>query len=138
MEHAINLTESELTPCFNDPYITNFLRNDDAQDMKLVDYEYAANNDPCYDLGVYAGELFLYEDQEREMITYYYGEFDEQKFARMKLYKIAGDIKWVFWSCIQNTISKLDFEYIKYGYYMMYRMLNFAADPHFDDWLERA
>jgi thiamine kinase-like enzyme len=106
--------------------------------MKLIDYEYAANNDPCYDLGIFSGEVFLYEDQEKNMIRQYYGEFDSRQFARIKLYKIAGDIKWVFWSCIQNKISKIDFEYIKYAYYMLHRMKVFVKDPDFKSWLNLA
>jgi thiamine kinase-like enzyme len=138
IEKSINKSKYNPVPCHNDLYVTNFMWNKDTQDMKLIDYEYAANNDPCYDLGIYSGEIFLYEDQEKEMIKRYFGEFNIQKYARMKLYKIAGDIKWVFWSCIQNTISKLDFEYIKYGYYMLHRMKVFVKDSNYNTWLKMA
>ena len=47
---ALEASGLDLVPCFNDPMAGNFML-DDAGTIMLIDYEYASNNDRCYDLG---------------------------------------------------------------------------------------
>ena len=43
----------------------NFMLGADKSVM-LIDYEYASNNDRCYDLGIWCGEMFFSEAVEAE------------------------------------------------------------------------
>lgn len=54
---ALEASGLDIVPCFNDPMPGNFLR-DEAGTILLIDYEYASNNDRCYDLGALSGEMF--------------------------------------------------------------------------------
>ena len=54
----------DLTPCFNDPMPGNFLVSEDPtapKPMKLIDYEFASNNERSYELGVLFAEMFYDE-----------------------------------------------------------------------------
>ncbi|WP_292097473.1 phosphotransferase, partial [Mesorhizobium sp.] len=49
---ALEAAGLDLVPCYNDPAPANFLIADDGS-ILIVDYEYASNNDRCYDLAVW-------------------------------------------------------------------------------------
>jgi len=132
---ALEASGLDLTSCFNDPIAMNFMLSATAETMLLVDYEYASNNDRCYDLGVWFGEMFFSERVENELIERYFGRVASHIFARVQLHKALADIKWGYWSLVQMKQSTLDFDYAKYGAWKFLRARSIMHDWRWPDWL---
>ncbi|WP_428487130.1 phosphotransferase [Rhodopila sp.] len=131
---AVTASGLDLVPCFNDPMPGNFLVAQDKSVM-MIDYEFAANNDRAYDLGVWFGEMFFSPEQEMALVEYYMGSCNAATLARTTIYKALADIKWATWSMVQERISAVDFDYRKYGVWKYMRARNVIADPRWPDWL---
>lgn len=142
LERQYRLARSELersgldiTPCFNDPMPGNFMLNAARDRMLLIDYEYASNNDRCYELGIWFGEMFFEESVESELIERYFGEVREAIVARCQVYKALADIKWGCWSIVQARQSELAFDYSKYGAWKFLRARSVMHDWRWPSWL---
>lgn len=131
---ALEASGLDLVPCFNDPMAGNFMV-DDAGTIMLIDYEYASNNDRCYDLGIWFGEMFFEEPEELALIEHYFGHADKATVARVTLHKALADVKWSTWSMVQNKISALDFDFFKYGAWKHMRARSIIQDPRWESWL---
>lgn len=131
---ALEASGIDLVPCFNDPMAGNFLIAPDKSIM-LIDYEYASNNDRCYDIGIWCGEMFFSEAVEAEIIEEYFGRFDPRMKARLVVHKALADIKWSTWAMVQNMVSALDFDFYKYGAWKHMRARSIMQDPRWIDYL---
>jgi thiamine kinase-like enzyme len=129
---ALEASGLDMAPCFNDPMAGNFMI-DDAGTIMLIDYEYASNNDRCYDLGIWFGEMFYTPDVEHELIEAYFGEVRPEIVARVTIHKALADIKWALWSFVQQKVSALDFDFFKYGAWKLLRGRAIMRDPR---WVE--
>jgi thiamine kinase-like enzyme len=96
-------------PCHNDLLAANFI--DDGEQVRLIDYEYAGNNDPCFELGNIWGECQLSPDALAELVSAYYGRPRPGKVARARLLGLAGKYGWTLWGAIQSAASPLDFDF---------------------------
>jgi thiamine kinase-like enzyme len=132
---ALEASGLDLTPCFNDPMPMNFMIDAARTRMLLIDYEYASNNDRCYELGIWFGEMFFSEPVERELIERYFGRCDSSVFARCQLHKALADIKWGYWSLVQMKQSALAFDYAKYGAWKFLRARSVMHDWRWPEWL---
>lgn len=127
----------ELKPCHNDFWTNNLMYNEETKDLKIIDYEYASMNDPYVDLGLISATNYFTEAMDVEMIKIYNdGVFDELAFAKMKLNKIACDIKWAYWALYQAANSNVEFDYMNWYGQKMARLQHFWLDPRLDYWLE--
>lgn len=90
---ALEASGLDLVPCFNDPMPGNFLIGDDKS-IKLIDFEYASNNERLYDLAIWSGEMFYSEATDCEIIEEYFGRYDKAHHARFIVHKALADIKW--------------------------------------------
>jgi thiamine kinase-like enzyme len=142
MDHQYRLARSaleasgiDLVPCFNDPMPGNFLVADDASIM-LIDYEYASNNDRCYELAIWCGEMFFPEAVEDEVIEEYFGRCDPQLKARLTVHRALADLKWSTWAMVQNVVSSLDFDFYKYGAWKHMRARSVMQDTRWPEWLK--
>jgi thiamine kinase-like enzyme len=131
---ALEASGLDLVVCFNDPMAGNFMV-DDAGSVMLIDYEFASNNDRCYDLAVWFGEMFFDEAREMALIEHYFGRADPATVARIALHKALADLKWATWSMVQQKISVLDFDYFKYGVWKHRRARALLHDPRWEGWL---
>jgi len=123
-------------PCHNDFWTNNIMRNDTTGDLKIIDYEYASMNDPYYDLALC--NLGGTDAMDVELIKIYNGgEFDEDGFARLKLFKLVGDIKWTYWSLYQSLNSNVNFDYMNWYGTKVARLQYMWQDPRVDSWLNR-
>jgi thiamine kinase-like enzyme len=134
---ALEASGLDITPCFNDPMPGNFMLNAKSDRMLLIDYEYASNNDRCYELGIWFGEMFFEEDVESELIERYFGEVREEVIARCQVYKALADIKWGCWSIVQARQSDLAFDYSKYGAWKFLRARSVMNDWRWQAWLRK-
>ncbi len=133
---ALDASGLDLVPCFNDPMPGNFMVAADKS-ILLIDYEYASNNDRCYELGIWCGEMFFSDAIEAEVIETYFGRFDPAMQARLVVYKALADVKWSTWAMVQNKISTLDFDFYKYGAWKHMRARSIMRDPRWPDYLRR-
>ena len=135
--NALEASGLDITPCFNDPMPGNFMLNAARDRMLLIDYEYASNNDRCYELGIWFGEMFFEEAVELELIERYFGEVREEIVSRCQIYKALADIKWGCWSIVQARQSQLDFDYSKYGAWKFLRARSIMHDWRWQAWLRK-
>jgi len=123
-------------PCNNDLLAENFL--DDGQRLWLIDYEYAGNNDACFELGNIASESGLSTDQLEELVTDYYGRPSRNKVARARLLGLASKYGWTLWASIQDGASTLDFDFWSWGMEKYERAVAEFDGPDFDRLLQTA
>lgn len=136
IEHAFNTCGVEKKPCHNDYWYNNLMWNDETKDAKIIDLEYASMNDPLYDVALWMLMIGSTDDMDRQaVIAYNDGVYDEKLFARMKLNKIAADIKWSYWSLQQTLNSNVDNDYYNWYSNKAARLQYYFVDPRVDMWL---
>jgi thiamine kinase-like enzyme len=126
----------ELVSCHNDLLAENFI--DQGNRMRIIDWELSGLNDPCFELGDFSVEQGFNESENTLIIETYFGHFDEQKYARMNVYKYMADVLWTLWAVIQDHFSVLDFDYWEYGINRFDRAMNAFNSENFLKWLEIA
>lgn len=99
---ALERTPAPLVPSHCDPLCENFL--DTGELMVLIDYEYAGNNDPMWDLGDLSVEGGFTAEQDRTLMHSYFGhEPPAAQVGRMVAYKAMCDLLWTLWGAIQHV-----------------------------------
>jgi len=135
-EEAIDHYGVDLKPCHNDYWTNNMMYNEELEEFKIIDFEYASMNDPYFDLASVSGTNYLPESIEVDLNKVYHGgTFNEIGFAKTKLYKIVADIKWGYWSLQQAINSDVDFDYYSWYGTKIARLQHFMMDPRFDMWI---
>jgi thiamine kinase-like enzyme len=125
----------DLAACHNDPMPGNFLVADGGP-MKLVDYEFASNNERAYELALLTTEMFYTEEQVIELVEDFYGRSDFGLLARVQVCGALADTKWGLWACWYQQLSTAwDFDYHKYGCWKLMRARLKMADPRWPFWL---
>ena len=69
--------------------------------MWLIDYEYAGNNDACFELGNTATECDLDDDQVEALTAAYFGGLERHLLARVRLQSLVSQYGWSLWGAIQ-------------------------------------
>ncbi len=97
---ALAANPAPLAPCHCDPLAENFL--DDGEVMSIVDWEYAGNNDPMWDLADLSVEASFAANQDTALLrTYFDGTPTAAQLGRMVLYKAMCDLLWTLWGALQ-------------------------------------
>ncbi|KAA8606155.1 choline/ethanolamine kinase family protein [Salipiger aestuarii] len=133
---AFTASGMDLVTCYNDPMPGNFLFAPDGA-LKLIDYEFASANERSYDIGVFACEMFLEEDDTDALIETYFGTVTPQMQARVALCRVLADLKWGGWAVVNRKLTDWDFDFQKYGLWKYMRGRAMMTDPRFDTWLRR-
>ena len=120
-------------PCHNDLLASNFI--DDGHTIWILDWEYAAMGDLFFDLGNFAVNQSLDEEQCELLLRCYSGEVRPADLAHLHLMRLASDLRESFWGFLQLGISELDFDYAAYAHHHLERFLSNAAAPQFEQWL---
>ena len=94
-----------LVPCHNDLLAENFV--DDGSQVWIIDFEYAGNNDPCFEIGNLASESHLDADATAALTAAYFGRDDPELLARVQLYGLLAQYGWTLWGTIQQQVSSL-------------------------------
>jgi thiamine kinase-like enzyme len=134
IEAALAARPAALVPCNNDLLAENFI--DDGQMLRLVDYEYSGNNDPCFELGNICNENDFAPDQVEQLCAAYFGQASRAKIARMWLYFCMSNIGWVLWGSIQNSISAIDFDFWEWTLVKWRKAQAKVESAEFGRWLE--
>jgi thiamine kinase-like enzyme len=134
IEAALAVRPLSLVPCNNDLLAENFI--DDGRMLRLVDYEYSGNNDPCFELGNICNENDFAPEQFEQLCAAYFGQASRDKIARMWLYHCMSNIGWVLWGSIQNSISALDFDFWEWTLVKWHKAQSHVESPEFGTWLD--
>ena len=139
IEKAVSGQEDhEPVPAHNALLTANFLR-DGGNDIQLIDWEYAGMGDRWFDLGNFAVNNELDDEQEAQLLEAYFGEPpDEHRRATLKLFRFMSDFREAMWGVVQAGVSELDFDYGEYTRKHFDRLEEARKDPRFEDWIEAA
>jgi thiamine kinase-like enzyme len=127
----------EPVPAHNDLLPANFLR--DGERMQLIDWEYAGMGDRWFDLGNFAVNNELDDEQEAQLLEAYFGEPpDERRRATLKLFRFMSDFREAMWGVVQAGVSELDFDFREYAQKHFDRLEKARSDARFAGWIEEA
>jgi len=122
-------------PCHCDPLYENFL--DVGDRMYLIDFEYAGNNDPMWDLGDLSVESEFTAEQDQQLLNAYFDRgpkpFD---VARMSMYKALSDLLWTLWVVVQHANQNPADDFWAYAVNRLRRCRNLMATSEFRSHLE--
>jgi thiamine kinase-like enzyme len=133
---ALAVAPEPTVACNNDLLAGNFI--DDGERIRLIDYEYSGNNDPCFELGNIASECHLTDDQLELLVTSYYGRPRPDRLARARLQAVMSQYGWTLWASIQEATSDIEFGFWPWGMEKYERAVEAFHDPGFDQLLEDA
>jgi thiamine kinase-like enzyme len=127
---ALEANPVEAVACHCDPLCENFL--DTGERMYLIDYEYAGNNDPMWDLGDLSVEAgFTAEQDDLLLRAYFGGSVPADAQARMVLYKALCDLLWTLWGVIQHADGNPAEDFWAYAMRRFERCRTLMASPEF-------
>lgn len=136
IERALLARPMPTVPCHNDLLAENYMEVGGS--LRLIDYEYSGNNDPCFELGNTCQELQYDEDRILEVCASYFGSASAHKVSRMKLNMIMSDVGWALWAAIQAEISKIEYDFWGWATERWGRALAKMDSSEFPSWLDRA
>ncbi len=125
----------DLSLCYNDGHISNYLI-DDAGRLQVIDWEYAANNDRYWDVGLFALEMFFEPREVVALIEAYDGRCLPDIYARVQVWRLLAGIKWALWALIQAHGSPLAFDFRKYAEVLFDRIGFEMGLPAWQAWLK--
>jgi thiamine kinase-like enzyme len=117
-------TDDPLCPCHNDLLAGNFI--DDGTAVRIIDWEYGGMGDRFFDLGNLAVNNEFDDEHERTLLEFYFGEVRPDHLRRLRLMRLASDMREAMWGFVQAAISTLDVDYLAYGRKHLERFLNSA------------
>lgn len=103
----------QLCFCHNDLLASNLIY--DGQEMWILDWEYAGKGDLFFDLGNLAANNRFGEELERELLKLYFGSVRAADLRRLRLMRLASDMREAMWGFLQLGISTLSFDYQAYA-----------------------
>ncbi len=133
LRSAMAVRDEGTVPCHNDLLAANLI--DDGRQIWLIDYEYAGNNDACFELGNLWSESTLEADRLEELVALYYGKALRHKVARARLWGLMSKYGWMLWASIQDGVSTLDFDFWSWGMEKYDRAVAEFDGPDLERWL---
>ncbi len=123
------------TPCHCDPMVENCI--DDGERVYIIDFEYAGNNDPMWDLGDLSVEGHFSDEQDNRLMTAYFGR-EPSRFdrGRMILYKAMCDLLWTLWGVVQHANGNPAEDFWAYAVERLDRCRALMGQDHFARHLE--
>jgi thiamine kinase-like enzyme len=134
IETALAVRPQHLVPCHNDLLAANLI--DDGERVWIIDYEYAGNNDPYFELGNLWSESNLAPSQLDELVAHYRGRPSASLVARARLWGLMSKYGWTLWASIQDGVSDLDFDFWSWGMEKYHRAVQEFDGPDLSRWLE--
>jgi thiamine kinase-like enzyme len=124
-------------PCHDDLLSANFLH--DGQRVRIVDWEYAGMGDRYFDLGNFAVNNELGEDEADLLLSEYFGEPPtDRRRATLALFRYMSDFREAMWGAVQAAVSEIDFDFADYSRKHFARLTAAADDPRFEVRLREA
>jgi thiamine kinase-like enzyme len=128
---ALEAAPVQFAPCHCDPLCENFL--DTGERMFIIDYEYAGNNDPMWDLGDLSVEGEFGPEQDEALLRAYFGDDPPaSERGRMVAYKALCDLLWTLWGVIQHVNGNPAEDFWAYAVGRFERCKVLMSSPGFD------
>jgi len=115
-------TDDPPCPCHNDLLAGDFI--DDGTTVRIIDWEYGGMGDRFFDLGNLAVNNEFADDHERALLAFYFGEVRPDHLKRLRLMRLASDMREAMWGFLQAALSTLDIDYLAYGRRHLERFIN--------------
>ena len=129
--------EHQPVPSHNDLLTANFLN--DGERLVIVDWEYAGMGDRFFDLGNFAVNNELGDEDEDRLLAAYFSEpATPRRQAALKLFRFMSDFREAMWGVVQTSVSDLDFDFEAYADKHFKRMAETSGDERFRGWLKEA
>ena len=128
-------------PCHNDLLAGNFLAVPDGtggEEVRIVDYEYSGNNDPCFELGNIWSEATLPRELLDVLVAAYFGRERPDQVARARLFALMSQYGWTLWASIMDGSSALDFDFWEWGMQKYERAVATFDGSEFESLLDAA
>jgi thiamine kinase-like enzyme len=124
--------------CHNDLLTANFILGE--RGLRLIDWEYAGMNDRYFDLGNFAVNNALSEDDETTLLAaYFHAPATARRLAALRLMRFMSDFREAMWGVAQQSLSDLgEVDYVAYAGEHFGRLRATAADPRFEEWISVA
>ena len=116
-------------PCHNDLISANFIVDDTR--LWIVDWEYAGMGDVFFDLANFSVNHELGPEADDELLRCYFGERTETDAAVLCVMRFMSDFREAMWGVVQQALSELDFDFVKYADRHFQRLECTAAAPRF-------
>ncbi len=117
-------------PCHCDPMVENCI--DNGEQMYVIDFEYAGNNDPMWDLGDLSVEGAFNDEQDHAFLTAYFGhEPSDFDIGRMVMYKAMCDLLWTLWGVVQHANNNPADDFWAYAVERLQRCKKLMATDEF-------
>ena len=124
---ALSSVVVPLVPSHCDPLCENFL--DTGDKMFLIDFEYAGNADPMWDLGDLSVEGgFDFEQDQTLLESYFGGAPNAADVGRMVAYKAMCDVLWSLWGKVQDVDGNQVEDFARYADNRLSRALGLMQD----------
>ncbi len=101
LQQQLEKLPASKVPCHGDAILSNFLQTNTGQ-FYLIDWEYAGNNDPCWDLATVSVEAKFNPQQDQLFLNYYFNTPSAEEMLRFRSYKILCDYLWAFWCIVMS------------------------------------
>ncbi len=125
------------SPCHNDLLTANFMH--DGQRLRILDWEYAGQGDPFFDLANLASNNGFDEaDEERLLAAYLGAPARADQLAVLRLMRLMAAFWEAMWAVVQSAVSELEFDFAAYAAEHLARVRERLADPRFETWLDEA
>jgi thiamine kinase-like enzyme len=98
-------------PCHNDLLPANLLLTE--QQLFIVDWEYAGNGNPMFDLANLTANLEL--ERADQILELYFGGVTKHHQRQLEQMRVVSDAREAFWGFLQSGISSLEFDFVGYG-----------------------
>jgi thiamine kinase-like enzyme len=92
--------------CHNDLLASNLI--DDGATIRIIDWEYAGRGNRFFDLGNFAVNFQLTDEQEQAFLQAYFGRVHSEQMRRLKLMRLASDLREASWGFLQEAIATIE------------------------------
>ena len=124
-------------PCHNDQLTANWVH--DGTRVRLLDWEYAGQGDPYFDLAHLSSNNGFSDEDEVRLLSAYHGEpATDAQLAALRLMRLMAAFWEAMWAVVQSAVSELDFDFSAYAAENLARVRERLADDRFETWLEDA
>lgn len=134
IESVLRASARQTVPCHNDLLAANIM--DDGDRLWFIDYEYAGNNDECFELGNIWSEAALEPDRLEHLVAAYFGAPSPVQTARARLFGLMAKYGWTLWASIQDAVSDVDFDFWQWGMAKYVRAREEFRSPELEQLIE--
>lgn len=128
IREALRATARPKVPCHNDPAPENLVYT--GERAYILDWEFAGNNDPYWDIADLSVETGFTEEQDRHFLKVYLDrDPTDADYGRVVCYKALAFLLWTLWGCLQeaNRNPRPAYHFASYWDYAMDRFTRCQA-----------